>query len=501
MHVSEDGVSKKKDSCASCLLYRLSTILRFAVLIKRKGFMRYNSIYFLCLFSCSYVTAMELLSLQSAAARAVLAVQDAKLLEAQKMDFQLGYEYCMSNWDKAWRLLMQRTILTSPHQKTVLSSVFIRNSKRAVTVGIEGNICIWNLESKELEYCKKLHEKKIESVAISSDQRFIATASADGTAVLWALKVQNDENSSTRYTLESLQTLDHGELVTAVALSYHQTDLQANGAVFQTRASYQNFASGYPEIVTGSASGKVRTFCGKSGACLAVYDQWSGVPPQWNAEIRCVSFSLDNTFIYAGSTDSVGKWKRSSGIRENVDVGDVGDATSMTLIPGGCLWGTLFGDVGIASQKGIIKKKISETGINAVSLSADGGLFAAGNLTAIGSCPKVFLCSLTENGCELLRELEGPQLFISTIVVSPDKGDILIGDGTGVCTVYSIRGLAEKLGLSQARFVLDMIPRLVCSGVIDLRSNIDAAALFTSLHRDVQHALRSVYTILLPGNE
>ncbi len=388
-----------------------------------------------------------------------------------EVDFLRGRAYIMRHWDVVWKHYAQSTTLQSPHDKPILGSVFIRNKNRALTTGVDGKICLWNLQTGELEWVKCtcrsdaenereavedepfhaikqfVHSKKIEAIAISVEGDVIATASADGTAVVWALREQLDQNNSVRFSIEPVLTCKHlldGEIdpVTAVAFSYPQE-----------KSPQRKY------LATGSGKGRVRIFDAMTGDCMSVYDQSHQPGIDW---IRGVCFSQDNSTVFAASTGSVVEWDLQTGRRAaNEDVDNAIDsATTMAVAPYGVAWGTLFGGIGIGLRKGTaIDVEGVDAVVNAITWSADGKLVVAGTMDE--PTPDVFLYKLLSERCEQIAILEKPllaQLFISTIVISPDNGDIIIGDCNGKLILYSIRRLAERVSFRDAQFLIEQLP-------------------------------------------
>ena len=73
------------------------------------------------------------------------------------------------------------------HNAAVNDVVFIPDSRRAVSVGDDGMVGIWDLATNSLLRLVKGHEAKILEVDVTSDGKFAATAGWDSTARLWDL--------------------------------------------------------------------------------------------------------------------------------------------------------------------------------------------------------------------------------------------------------------------------------------------------------------------------
>jgi cytochrome c len=261
-----------------------------------------------------------------------------------------GFDDQIIVWDVATREPVHRLI---GHEAGVNAAVFLPPSEQhAVSVGDDASVRIWDLrEGKELGRWNG-HEKKVVSVAVSSDGRLAASASWDRTVRLWEVP-----GGKLLRVFEG-----HENNVNAVAfLPGDEALLSAgyDGAIWywplEETASPSRLASvGFPindlavsadgrRFVTGSADGilrlwdletreEIKTFEGHGGAVLAV-----GLSPDgriiasggtdgklmlWPAEdgeaamslevehysaVWSIDFSPQGAIVYAGGVDPVAR--------------------------------------------------------------------------------------------------------------------------------------------------------------------------------------------------
>src|SRR4029079_11920602 len=82
------------------------------------------------------------------------------------------------------------------HQKPVTCGSFTLDGRTAMTGNSQGDVAVWDIESRELRNCFNLHDTEVLSVAVSPSGKFAVSGGGDGSLVLW--KVENGK----RYVLK-----------------------------------------------------------------------------------------------------------------------------------------------------------------------------------------------------------------------------------------------------------------------------------------------------------
>ena len=96
---------------------------------------------------------------------------------------------------------------------------FSPSGKRFVTVGRDKRANIWNAATGEFEIALEGHASFVRDAVFSSDESFVVTGSADGTARVWDLARG-----------KTIGVLDHG------AADVHRVELSADGRRLLTEA-------------------------------------------------------------------------------------------------------------------------------------------------------------------------------------------------------------------------------------------------------------------------
>ncbi|REK25649.1 MAG: hypothetical protein DWQ41_12005 [Planctomycetota bacterium] len=110
------------------------------------------------------------------------------------------------------------TVETARHRGAVKDLAVSPDDRLLATCGVDGSVRLWSMESLELEKILLRHTDEVQSVAWSSKGDVLASASLDGTIVLWDV-----ESGSVTGTLEaetrpySLSWSDEGDLLALIA--------------------------------------------------------------------------------------------------------------------------------------------------------------------------------------------------------------------------------------------------------------------------------------------
>lgn len=77
--------------------------------------------------------------------------------------------------------------LKGAHKRLICCVRFSSDGNRIVTAAHDKKVVIWNAKSGEIVAELLGHTKEVDGIALSPDGRLLATASLDGTAMIWKL--------------------------------------------------------------------------------------------------------------------------------------------------------------------------------------------------------------------------------------------------------------------------------------------------------------------------
>ena len=196
-------------------------------------------------------------------------------------------------WDTATGELIKE--LLTPDIDSSTDTVAISRDNRIIVTGggrhsrqpIHAKGLIWDVRTGKLLSELKGHTGPIISVAISSDSRFVVTASRDGTARIW--------NAETGVQLKIFR--GHENEINVVKIS-QDGDFIVSGSVDKTARIWQNFGS----VAQASETGAGQKNGKKTKLTLVDYEQI--LEELKTAEILCGSYkceaTADGRYIYQG---------------------------------------------------------------------------------------------------------------------------------------------------------------------------------------------------------
>jgi len=183
--------------------------------------------------------------------------------------------------------------------------LFASKQNQIVTGGADGEVCIFDINSKKILSTLQGHSKRITHVRIHQNQDVIASASADKTVRFW-----KDSGNGFK---EVLLIKDHTDIVTGI--SFHPTGdyllssgLDGNWKFWDIATGSQVFGSKNPSPLTCSSihvDGAL--FCtGAKDGKINFWDFKSLDKPCWENSIpklSCISFSENGYIMATGSED------------------------------------------------------------------------------------------------------------------------------------------------------------------------------------------------------
>jgi WD40 repeat protein/DNA-binding CsgD family transcriptional regulator len=288
--------------------------------------------------------------------------------------------------------------------------------------GVGNTAVIWNAANGEQLLVADCHSMPVVAVALAPDNARLATASADGTAMIWELTLAEPP---TRLTIPSLILAGHGEELTDVAFS-------PDGSLVAT-ASRDNSIKVWDAIT------------GVEIVTLSGHDE----------SVRDVVFSPDGATLFSASSDNSARiWDVSSGTERLALTGHSDRLTDLALSPDGTRLAT-------ASWDGTIKVWETATGeellsfpgdsarVYAVAFSPDGRWLAGGGTDAT---VKIWDA---ETGEEQFR-LPGHKGIITNLAFTPDGNRLASGADDGAIRIWDISpaGNREWLTLDGHNWVM-----------------------------------------------
>jgi WD40 repeat protein/serine/threonine protein kinase len=288
--------------------------------------------------------------------------------------------------------------------------------------GVGNTAVIWDTVQGEQRLVVDAHSGPVIAVALAPDDNLLATASADGTAMIWELALNEP---MTRLTSPSLILAGHGAEITDVAFS-------PDGALVAT-ASRDNSIKIW-DTVTGA---EIVTLSGHEES------------------VRDIVFSPDGDTLFSVSSDNSARiWDVDSGTERLVLTGHSDLLTDLALSQDGTRLATASWDGTIkvwdtASGTEMLSFPGDSARVYAVAFSPDGRWLAGGGTDAI---IKIWDAATGE---ELLR-LPGHKGIIANLAFAPDGGRLASGADDGVIRIWDVTraGNREWLTLDGHNWVM-----------------------------------------------
>ncbi|HRQ40455.1 MAG TPA: protein kinase [Chloroflexota bacterium] len=268
--------------------------------------------------------------------------------------------------------------------------------------GVGNTAVIWDAAQGTQLLVVDAHSAPVIAVALSPDDNLLATASADGTAMIWELDMSQPRLTTPRHILTG-----HGAEVTDVAFS-------PDGALAAT-ASRDNSIKLW-DTTTGV---EIATFSGHAES------------------VRDIAFSPDGAELFSASTDNSARiWDIGSGTERLVMADHTDRLTDLALSQDGSRAATASWDGTIkvwdtASGAELLRVPGDPARAYAVAFTPDGRWLAGGGTDAI---VKIWDAATGE---ELLR-LPGHKGIIANLAFSPDGRRLASGAEDGVIRIWDV---------------------------------------------------------------
>ncbi len=428
-------------------------------------------------FSLHRCTAMEISSLRDVCARWCTEHFDAIGVSIpQEVDEQLGYHHCLQHLSQAWVLFAESCeLIEDPsfpdrpaHDGTITDVRFLDKGNKAISVGADGRVCLWDIEQGRFERSVQAHAARINKCVVSNDETLMITCSDDLTACLWQCK-----------DFKKLIVMPHPAIVSCVALSNNKE-----------------------YVATGSQDGKVRIFSVIDGTCVAEYEHFSQAEQDQFFEIRAVLFTKNDTAVIAGADRIVKVWTRDTGAVKikSEAIAFTFPCSMIIRRDGEVICGHVTGEVELLDE-GPARKRKRMTGhnVDALTISPDNTFLVTGSV-APGDDMK-FSAALwaldKEFALTAVRSFKN-EIGVKTVAISDDKTMILTGGHMhGVLKLWSIKRFIKNLGFKAAKLLCTFPRRANAERVVDLRGFPEDAVLFASLDNELKDAIAGNYRVVL----
>jgi len=193
------------------------------------------------------------------------------------------------------------------HTNKIKSLVFTPDSKNLVSAGADGQVILWNIETREPSVLISA-EEAINSVDISSSGQYLLAASDNGTIHLWDMTSSSDGNSidTGNGTIEVVRFRDN----TSYAVGYHNGLIELRGVEEKTiiesvtahtlRITDIRFNLELNQMATSSADGYVKIWN---------YEDFAEPPVSLednNGMVYALAFSPESKILLSGSDGNGG---------------------------------------------------------------------------------------------------------------------------------------------------------------------------------------------------
>ncbi|AZL53363.1 hypothetical protein EI285_01765 [Aliarcobacter skirrowii] len=281
------------------------------------------------------------------------------------------------------------------HNKDVNSIAISSDNRYIVSGSSDKTVKLWEINSGKLLKTFTGHKNIVNSIAISSDNRYIVSGSADDTVRLWDFK-----------SGKLLKTLNgHSNSVDSVVIS-----------------------SDSKYIVSGSLDKTVKLWDVNSGKLLKTLNGHSN----W---VDSVAISSDNRYIISGGWDKTVKlWDVNSGKllktlngHSDIVLSVAISSDNRYIVSGGDKTVKLW-DV----NSGKLLKTLSghSKGVNSVAISSDNRYIVSGS-----SDKTVKLWDV--NSGKLLKTLNGHSDSVNSVAISSDNRYLVYGNGDNTIKIYN----------------------------------------------------------------
>jgi len=220
------------------------------------------------------------------------------------------------------------------HNSSITSVAFSSDNKTIASASLDSSVRLWRL-SKEPQKILKLHNSYVSSVAFSPDSQTIVTGSWDNKIKLWN---RDEKHLKTfeghRYNVMSVAFSPDGKTIASGSQDYTVKLWGIDGKILKT------FAENSASITTIAFSPDGNTIA--TGGWDNVIKLWDldgklikKFPPEHNFHVSSVAFSPDGKIIASGSQDRTIKLWNLDGSKPKELIGDGTAINSVAFSPDG----------------------------------------------------------------------------------------------------------------------------------------------------------------------
>ena len=308
--------------------------------------------------------------------------------------------------------------------------------------GTSGTVRIWDAATGEERHVLRGHEAVVTRPAFSPDGRWLAAGGEDGTVRIWDVAAGTEEMTLAGHTdlvLSAAFSPDGSRLVTAGDMTARIWDLAA-GDVVVTLAGHAwgvtsaVFSPDGRRVATASVDAEARIWDAETGALLQTFAGPSS--------LEAVAFSPDGTRLAAVGSDALARvWDVETGRELLTLAGPTGGGLlSVAFSPDGDRLlasgrddTTRVWDISVAGARDWLTVPSVELILAGVAFSPDGTTFAA------PAEPAGVTIWDAETGDEVIT-LTGPEQKLTTVAFSPDGAKLAAGsDLTEAPPVWDVR--------------------------------------------------------------
>lgn len=325
---------------------------------------------------------------------------------------------------------------------------FSADGQHFVTASADNTACVWTI-SGEKKYCVE-HENDVTDALFTNDNRWLITASLDGSVRVWNFQ---DGALEKEFNFESgILDMDLNEKNIHLAAGREDGTLSIIDLTLQKHVFFYDFASGPVNVVKFHPNGQWLSIGTKKGA-TRVWKLFAGTPergPQHGAEVFNIALSPDGKLMVSASADSTARISRAETGRQTHILTHYDWVEDAAFSPDSDWFVTVSDDRFVRvfdADSGVEKLRMAHGSfVQKVAVSPDGNW-----ILSTGYDRSARIWNAQTGGLVMEASLEDIGLALA---FHPHGNVIVIGDESGNVTLWDISALEARVGYIQfAEFV------------------------------------------------